>query len=445
MIKLPLSLFSRLYLGVAFVILCSVVVTRITGEMVFKKEEFTHFSTTSQHIKELALQQTKDNPKLRLSGYKLPPPFTFYFSAKFIQQSQWSSFCQQCSFKAQTNNVEYFELEKGERVARYLLDNGKYYLAVYEKTDEEHEGEIEELHLEELDHFLFLFLCLILMSISLYWPLKKVRQQIRGLNKAQRLFGAGDMSARANEDILRPLDEIATNFNQMADAIDKSVKERAVFSHAIPHEIRTPLSRIQLAAGVMRQQTSDENIGVLLDDVDKYIFDINELITQIVSYSKLTNSDSAEYYHHYESILLADFIDARMALVDAPQEISVQLNICHEAQITTNPVYLRLVIDNLIKNALIYAKSQVNIFVLIEFNEVVLLVEDDGSGIEPENYETVFIPFARLDSSRSRKTGGIGLGLSITKAATLNMRGSISIEKSNLGGAAFKVRMPLDS
>lgn len=282
MIKLPLSLFSRLYLGVAFVILCSVVVTRIAGEMVFKKEEFTHFSTTSQHIKELALQQTKDNPKLRLSGYKLPPPFTFYFSAKFIQQSQWSSFCQQCSFKAQTNNVEYFELEEGERVARYLLDNGKYYLAVYEKTDEEHEGEIEELHLEELDHFLFLFLCLILISISLYWPLKKVRQQIRGLNKAQRLFGAGDMSARANEDILRPLDEIATNFNQMADAIDKSVKERAIFSHAIPHEIRTPLSRIQLAAGVMRQQTSDENIGVLLDDVDKYIFDINELITQIV-------------------------------------------------------------------------------------------------------------------------------------------------------------------
>mgnify|MGYP000114535120 FL=1 len=445
MIKLPLSLFSRLYLGVAFVILCSVAVTRIAGEMVFKKEEFTHFSTTSQHIKELALQQTKDNPQLRLNGYKLPPPFAFYFNAKFIQQSQWPSFCQQCSFKAQTNNVEYFELEEGEHVARYLIDSGEYYLAVYEKTDEEHEGEMEELHLEELDHFLFLFLCLILMSISLYWPLKKVRQQIRGLNKAQKLFGAGDMSARANEDILRPLDEIATNFNHMADAIDKSVKERAVFSHAIPHEIRTPLSRIQLAAGVMRQQTSDENIGVLLDDVDKYIFDINELITQIVSYSKLTNSDSAEYYHHYESILLADFIDARMALIDAPQEISVQLNICHEAQITTNPVYLRLVIDNLIKNALIYAKSQVNIFVLIEFNEVVLLVEDDGSGIEPENYETVFIPFARLDSSRSRKTGGIGLGLSITKAATLNMRGSISIEKSNLGGAAFKVRMPLDS
>ncbi len=445
MIKLPLSLFSRLYLGVAFVILCSVVVTRIAGEMVFKKEEFTHFSTTSEYIKELALQQVKETPQLSLNDYELPPPFTFYFSAKFIQQSQWSSFCQQCTFKAQTNNVEYFELKEGEYVARYLLDDGGYYLTVYEKTDEEHEGEIEELHIEELDHFLFLFLCLLLMSVSLYWPLKKMRQQIRGLNKAQKLFGAGDMSVRASEDILRPLDEIATNFNQMADAIDKSVKERAVFAHAIPHEIRTPLSRIQLAAGVMRQQTSDENIGVLLDDVDKYIFDINELITQIVSYSKLTNTDSAEYYHHYESILLADFINARMALVDSPQEILIQLNICNEAQITTNPVYLRLVIDNLIKNALIYAKSQVNIAVFIEFNEVVLLVEDDGRGIEPENYDTVFIPFARLDSSRSRKTGGIGLGLSITKAATVNMRGRITIEKSQRGGAAFKVRIPLDN
>ena len=272
-----------------------------------------------------------------------------------------------------------------------------------------------------------------------------MRQQIRDLNKAQSLFGAGDMSVRANEGILRPLDDIAINFNQMASSIDKSVKERAVFSHAIPHEVRTPLSRIQLAAGVMRQQTNDESIGALLDDVDKYIFDINELITQIVSYSKLTNTDSAEYYHHYESIVLDDFISTRMALVDIPTAISLQFNICNEAQITTNPVYLRLVIDNLIKNALIYAKSKVNVSVFIELKDVILLVEDDGKGIEPENYETVFIPFARLDSSRSRKTGGIGLGLSITKAATLNMRGSITIEQSKLSGAAFKVRIPLDN
>ena len=133
MIKLPLSLFSRLYLGVAFVILCSVIVTRIAGEMVFHKEEFTHFSTTSQYIKDLALQQKKDNPQLSLSDYKLPPPFTFYFTAKFIPQAQWSSFCQHCSVKGQTDDTEYFELEEGEYLARYQLDGGQYYLAVYEK------------------------------------------------------------------------------------------------------------------------------------------------------------------------------------------------------------------------------------------------------------------------------------------------------------------------
>lgn len=445
MIKLPLSLFSRLYLSVALVILCSIVVTRTVGEMVFRKNEFTHFSTSAEYIKDLALQQTKDKSQNDLSNYQLPPPFTFYFSAKFIPYNQWQLFCQHCSFLAHTNDIEYYELEEGEYVARYLLENSKGYLAIYEKTDVENDEEIKDLHLEELDHFVFLLLCLVLMSISLYLPLRKMYEQIGSLNKAQSLFGAGDMSARANEDVLRPLNDIAINFNQMADAIDKSVKERAVFSHAIPHEIRTPLSRIQLAAGVIRQQISDENISVLLDDVDKYIFDINELISQIVRYSKLTNSDSAEYFHQYESISFANFISARMELIDVPKDISLTLDICNEAKITTNPVYLRLVIDNLIKNALIYAKNHVNISVYIEKSSVVLLVEDDGKGIDAKNYDTVFIPFARLDSSRSRKTGGIGLGLSITKAATLNMHGSIDVTQSTLGGASFKVSIPLDS
>lgn len=443
MIRLPLSLFSRLYLGVAVVMLCSIVVTRLVGEMVFKKEEFTHFSITADYLKDLAVQDVSKHSEQY--DYQLPPPFSFYYSAKFISPQQWKKLCQSCLFVGRSDSVEYYEFVEGERIAYFSTVTSMRGLLIYEKTDEERvEGEESELHIDELDSPFFLILCLVLIFVSLYWPLKKMHRQIYGLNKAQKRFGRGDMSARADEDILRPLNDIAISFNNMAEAIDKSVKEKEVFAHAIPHEIRTPLSRIQLAAGLLRQQSSDDKMAALLDDVDAYIVDINELISQIVNFSKLTNSKSAEYYQNYETIFLSDFIKSRMALVTVPSDKSIALNICSEARITTNPVYLRLVVDNLIKNALIYANRQVNIIVYVESGEVYMLVEDDGVGIDSTSYETVFIPFARLDSSRSRKTGGIGLGLSITKAAVLNMRGTIDVGRSALGGASFTVTMPLN-
>ncbi|MGB0834751.1 MAG: ATP-binding protein [Psychrobium sp.] len=445
MIRLPLSLFSRLYLGVVIVILCSIVVTRLVGEMVFKKEEFTHFSITADYLKDLAIQEVSHKTLNEQDAYQLPPPFTFYFSAKFVSSKQWHELCHSCLFIGRGEGVEYYEFVEGERVAYFSSVTPKRDILIYEKTDEERvEGEESELHIDELDSPFFLILCLIFIFVSLYWPLKKMHRQIYDLNKAQKEFGRGDMSARADEGILRPLNDIAINFNRMAEAIDKSVKEKEVFAHAIPHEIRTPLSRIQLAAGLLRQQSSDDKVAALLDDVDKYIVDINELISQIVNFSKLTNSKSTEYYQNYETIFLSDFIKSRMALVNVPSDKSIALNICSEARITTNPVYLRLVVDNLIKNALIYADYQVNIIVYVESGEVYMLVEDDGAGIDNASYETVFIPFARLDSSRSRKTGGIGLGLSITKAAVLNMHGTIDVGRSALGGASFTVTMPLD-
>ncbi|MCG7530941.1 ATP-binding protein [Psychrobium sp. MM17-31] len=411
--------------------------------MVFKKEEFTHFSITADYLKDLAVQDVSKHSEQY--DYQLPPPFSFYYSAKFISPQQWKKLCQSCLFVGRSDSVEYYEFVEGERIAYFSTVTSMRGLLIYEKTDEERvEGEESELHIDELDSPFFLILCLVLIFVSLYWPLKKMHRQIYGLNKAQKRFGRGDMSARADEDILRPLNDIAISFNNMAEAIDKSVKEKEVFAHAIPHEIRTPLSRIQLAAGLLRQQSSDDKVAALLDDVDAYIVDINELISQIVNFSKLTNSKSAEYYQNYETIFLSDFIKSRMALVTVPSDKSIALNICSEARITTNPVYLRLVVDNLIKNALIYANRQVNIIVYVESGEVYMLVEDDGVGIDSTSYETVFIPFARLDSSRSRKTGGIGLGLSITKAAVLNMRGTIDVGHSALGGASFTVTMPLD-
>lgn len=88
-----------------------------------------------------------------------------------------------------------------------------------------------------------------------------------------------------------------------------------------------------------------------------------------------------------------------------------------DAELLVNEVNLRLVIDNLLKNSALYASKQVQVFVEQNDTEVTITVEDDGKGIPDKDKESIFIPFARLDKRKNRKTGGLGLGLAITAAA----------------------------
>ena len=98
---------------------------------------------------------------------------------------------------------------------------------------------------------------------------------------------------------------------------------------------------------------------------------------------------------------------------------------------------MRLLIDNLIKNAMVYANNEIIISINSFENVITFCVEDDGPGIPNQDYKTIFMPFSRLDKSRSRKTGGLGLGLSISKAACKKMNGDISVINNHIGGAKF--------
>lgn len=439
MIKWPLSLFSRLYFSVALVIVCCVLLTKIVGDIYYQKEEFNHFLRNTSYVLESIVHHTEQEFDSYQQFIPIPSPLNFDFTAKLVNPDVTIPVCENCTYISTIGKIKFYELEEGELLAEYNLSNINRRVVIYEKLDDERNNDDVDLHHEEVDSLLFLISSLILMSITIYWPIKSLERQIRALNRAHQRFGAGDMKARADEAIQKPLNELALSFNQMADAIDKSSKERDVFSHAIPHEVRTPLSRIQLAAGLLRQRLADNDSIALIDNVDKYIDDINELITQIVEFSRLNSFKSEEYFDHYQTIKMIEFINSRLNLFEIPKEKTIATNICQDAELTTNPIYLRLIIDNLIKNALIYATHIVTISVSATKEQLIFSVEDDGCGIKAEDRETVFIPFARLDQSRSRKTGGLGLGLSITNAAVKKMNGNIEVGVASKGGARFTV------
>jgi two-component system OmpR family sensor kinase len=107
--------------------------------------------------------------------------------------------------------------------------------------------------------------------------------------------------------------------------------------------------------------------------------------------------------------------------------------------------YLHRALQNLTGNALKFAASVIRVTVRKDGEFVLIAVEDDGCGIPEENWESIFEPFSRVDSSRNRKSGGYGLGLAITRQIVGWHQGEISLSNSDLGGAKFVVKLPSKS
>lgn len=442
--KLSISLFSRLYLSILLGIFISVVLTKSVVEIYYKEEELRFFIRYSNYIFEQIDHNVNTIKKQKT--IELPFPFNEHFSAKLLPTTVSKTVCTSCQFIKSINDTYYYEHEEGLLLAEFRLPNSKSSLIIYDMLDSER----SEVYLldeflannekPEQDEKLFILLILItllFLGVIIYWPIKKLQNQIKALINSHYQFGLGNMNAKADTDIQKPLDELAHSFNEMAQAIAKNVKEQDIFSQAIPHEIRTPLSRIQLASGLIRKKTIDSDILQLVDNLDNYVVDINEFIKQIVEFSRINTNKAEESFEHYQSIEVKAFVESRLNVLENKENKEIIVEIDELIEITTIPLYLRLLIDNFVKNAFSHAQEKIKLSASISQGEFTFIVEDDGFGISADERETIFIPFARLDKSRSRKTGGLGLGLSIAKAASIRMQGDIVVSNSNLGGAMF--------
>jgi len=465
MSKLSLSLFSRLYLAIVISVIISVSLTKYSMDSYEDQEDFNEFiNETSYIFNEIAVHAQR---KIDIEQETIPLGFPLdnFLSAKLVNPDMNSNICPTCQLITRIHNAYYYQKFDGDRLVEFKLPNAKSNIIIYEINEVNPESFPEELpegflgSILEDDDVDLVFLSLILVTslflgIAIYWPIKNLQNQINALIDTHQKFGSGNMAAKANEDIQKPLDKLAASFNDMAKAIADNVKERDTFSQAIPHEVRTPLSRIQLASGLIRRKSTDLDILSLVDDVDNYVVDINELIIQIVEYSKINssfisnsnpNSEENEKKEseedQFQTIEVKSFFKSRLDILAKNQTKLFVIAIDESIEMTTNPFYLRLLVDNFIKNAFNHAQSKIKLSAKVDYlnskQQLSITIEDDGIGVPVDDRETIFIAFARLDKSRSRKTGGLGLGLPIAKAAATKMSGKIVVTESSLGGAKF--------
>jgi signal transduction histidine kinase len=360
--------------------------------------------------------------------------------------------CDVCKYVAQSGEIDVYSNAKNQWFSVYKLPDIDAWLVIFEtnifnfaelkeaEEKKEDKGFFSGISFHDIEDLTQLMIVFITIAVAIYWPVTVIKRQIENLIRVQHQFGAGNLSTRANYQFTRPIDELATSFNTMANSISDTVKENQIFAQAVPHEIRTPLSRIQLAVGLLSQNNNNKQQIELLSNIDTYIDDINVLINQVVSFSKLNSIKSKDEVSLYQTINWNTFVESRIKATRCDEKRNVICHIDESLEITTNPAYLRLLVDNLLKNACIHSKSQIIVSLTTVNENTELSVEDDGDGIPNEFLDTIFIPFSRVDVSRSRNTGGLGLGLAISKAACIRMNSQLSVENLLSSGAKFICR-----
>ncbi len=232
-----------------------------------------------------------------------------------------------------------------------------------------------------------------------------------------------------------PLDEqgpaevrqAARSFNRMQARIRAQVDQRGRILTALSHDLRTPLARMKLRL----EQLDDSGLRSRLAG------DLNEMTGMLeatLSYLSAQFSNEPQQWLDLTALL--------ESLAENAREQGQQVELAgHCSPLPTRPLALRACLNNLLGNALRYAGSA-RLELQEESERVLIRVVDHGPGIPLEQREAVFEPFFRLESSRNRNSGGIGLGLSIAREASQRLHGRLHLDATPGGGLTAVLELP---
>ena len=216
-------------------------------------------------------------------------------------------------------------------------------------------------------------------------------------------------------------------FNQMQLRLKKQLEERNRFLAAVSHDLRTPLTRLKLRAENVYPQQLRSNIQN----------DINETVAMVdATLDYLRNNQQTE------ATCLLDISALVNSLAEDARERGDVVTVSGNANpIELQPLAIRRCLNNLIENALRYG-GDAHIHIAGTDDSVVITLHDSGPGIPEDKLEAVFDPFFRLESSRNRHTGGVGLGLSIVRDIARKHGGSIHLKNAQEGGLIAILSLP---
>ncbi|MFN4366825.1 MAG: sensor histidine kinase BfmS [Acinetobacter sp.] len=286
-------------------------------------------------------------------------------------------------------------------------------------------------------------LSLFVLSLGVYGLLVPMQRKLREVSYALNKMKSGNMSLRLPVEGSDEMSTLASSYNNMSDHIQRLIEAQRELMRAVSHELRTPVARIRFGVEMMADEDDYDYRLQQVEQIDKDIEALNTLIDEIMTYAKLEQGmPSIEF----EQIDLYDVLNQVAQETEAlkTQKIIELHPMPVAVTVEAERRYLHRVIQNLVGNAVRYCDNKILISGgLDQDGQAYVCVEDDGPGIPEIDRARIFEAFARLDDSRTRASGGYGLGLSIVSRIAYWFGGTIQVDQSpTLGGARFTMTWP---
>lgn len=284
------------------------------------------------------------------------------------------------------------------------------------------------------------------MGFAAYLLVRPLQLRLLRLGRAVERVGAGDLNAKAEVSSQDAVGQLAATFNGMTDHIRRLIQSQREMTRAVSHELRTPVARLRFGLEMLEDVEDTRERRKRLDDLDHDIDQLDELIDEILTFARLEEGapsiefddlDAPELLRRLRDELVPLSGDITLEVDPSLSHLPPEYRTCQGAE-----RYLHRIVQNLVTNALRYARARVVMRYRVEGDLAVIEVDDDGPGIPEADRKRVFKPFARLDESRHRKSGGYGLGLSIVQRIAEWHGGKVDIATSPLGGARFRLVWP---
>ena len=277
-----------------------------------------------------------------------------------------------------------------------------------------------------------LFMMFILTII--YFVIRAMLKPLQQLEEAAREFSNGNLDYQLHTKRKDELGDLIRSFNMMAKRIKAMLKARDQLLLDASHELRSPLTRIKVALEFLPDSPAKQNIRE----------DINEMETMISELLEKERLDSPYGGLHKTDVPLKEFVDKLCQTFSAQKPGIRFLAPRDEIVLHADKERLRSAIGNIVQNALKYSSAQekpVEVSVSRQGKVAVITVRDYGQGIPENEIPFIFEPFYRVDKSRSKKTGGYGLGMSLAKKIIEAHGGTIDVQSSGGKGTQITIKI----
>ncbi len=266
---------------------------------------------------------------------------------------------------------------------------------------------------------------IIMIIISLIF-LKNQTRPITNLARAAERFGKGEEIEEFKPSGALEIRQAGYEFDKMRKRIVRHLNQRTEMLSGISHDLRTPLTRMKLQIAFIK----DNDLSKKLTE------DINEMEKMLNEYLQFTSSS---YVEKDEMFNLSELIEQTVIKYNNK---NIQKDLSPRLYFNGRKSLINRCLNNIIDNALKYG-NKVQIKLSKENTNILIIIDDDGSGIPKEEYENVFKPFYKIDKGRADSKSSVGLGLSIASDIVRSHGGNIVLDKSKMNGLSVKIFLPV--